>query len=46
MKLRFKMKETAKRRLKWISVSLAISWLGFVGYVDWAMHQPPKYSGA
>lgn len=39
------MKATTKRKLTWITVSLAVAWLGFLGYVDWAMHQPPETFG-
>ena len=40
-----KLKETTKRRLKWTAVCLVIAWIGFVGFVDWAMHQPPEVFG-
>jgi len=40
-----KLKETTKRRLKWTAVCLVIAWIGFVGFVDWAMHQPPEGFG-
>ena len=36
------MKPTTKKRLTWIAGTLAAVWLGFVGFVDWAMHQPPE----
>jgi hypothetical protein len=39
------MKATAKRRLAWITGALLIAWLGFLGFVDWAMHQPPETFG-
>ena len=39
------MKATTKRRLAWIAGVLAVVWLGFVGFVDWAMHQPPEKFG-
>lgn len=32
----------------WIVASasvLVVAWLGFVAYVDWAMHQPPEVFG-
>jgi hypothetical protein len=32
----------------WIIASvstLGVAWLGFVAYVDWAMHQPPEVFG-
>lgn len=39
------MKVTAKRRLEWVAGGLFVVWLGFVGFVDWAMHQPPETFG-
>jgi hypothetical protein len=39
------MKATTKR---WLFRSLAVAavlWLGFVGFIDWAMHQPPEVFG-
>jgi hypothetical protein len=39
------MKTTTKRRLTWITGILVVAWLGFVGFVDWAMHQPPETFG-
>jgi hypothetical protein len=39
------LKATTKRGLAWIAGSLAVVWLGFLGYVDWAMHQPPEIFG-
>ena len=39
------MKATTKRRLAWIAGTLAVAWLGFLGFVDWAMHQPPERFG-
>jgi hypothetical protein len=39
------MKATTKRRLGWIAGCLMVAWLGFVGFVDWAMHQPPEKFG-
>ena len=39
------MKASTKRRLAWIAGTLAVVWLGFVGFVDWAMHQPPEVFG-
>jgi hypothetical protein len=38
-------KGTTKRRLAWIAGGLAVVWLGFMGFVDWAMHQPPETFG-
>jgi hypothetical protein len=38
-------KASTKRRLTWVAGSLAVAWLGFVGFVDWAMHQPPEVFG-
>jgi hypothetical protein len=38
-----------KRNTKrWLGGTLAVLfclWLGFVGYIDWAMHQPPEVFG-
>ena len=34
-----------KRRLFGISAALFCLWLGFVGYIDWAMHQSPERFG-
>ena len=39
------MKATTKRRLAWVAGSLFLAWLGFLGFVDWAMHQPPEKFG-
>ncbi len=39
------MKPTTKRRWAWIAGTVAALWLGFVAYVDWAMHQPPEVFG-
>src|ERR1700683_450737 len=39
------MKATTKRRLAWIAGSLIVAWLGFLGFVDWAMHQPTEKFG-
>src|ERR1019366_6059643 len=39
------MKTTAKRRLYGAVGALVVVWLGFVAYVDWAMHQPPEVFG-
>ena len=36
------MKATTKRGLKWLGCVLVAAWLALVGYVDWAMHQPPE----
>jgi hypothetical protein len=38
-------KAATKRRLTWIGSGLVIVWLGFVGFIDWAMHQPPEVFG-
>jgi hypothetical protein len=38
-------KATTKRRLFRSLGVLAVLWLGFVGFVDWAMHQPPEVFG-
>jgi hypothetical protein len=34
-----------KRRLKWAAAGLFVVWLGFLCFVDWAMHQPPEVFG-
>jgi hypothetical protein len=39
------MKKTAKRLMIASLSILAVTWLGFVAYVDWAMHQPPEVFG-
>ena len=43
------MKKTTKRWLSGVLVLLvcvgAGAWMGFVGYIDWAMHQPPEVFG-
>ena len=39
------MKKTTKRRLLVICGALFVGWLGFVGTIDWAMHQPPEVFG-
>ena len=39
------MKPTRKRWLLRSAGILAILWLAFVGFVDWAMHQPPETFG-
>jgi hypothetical protein len=39
------MKPTTKRRLGCIAGAVVALWLGFVAYVDWAMHQPPETFG-
>ena len=39
------MKTTTKRKLVWIFCGLAILWLSFVGFVGWAMRQPPEVFG-
>jgi hypothetical protein len=39
------MKATTKRRLYATLGVLVVAWLGFVAYVDWAMHQPPEVFG-
>jgi hypothetical protein len=39
------MKQRTKR---WLTMSFAVLfclWVGFVGYIDWAMHQPPEVFG-
>ena len=38
-------KATTKRRLYTSIGVLAVAWLGFVAYIDWAMHQPPEVFG-
>lgn len=39
------MKATTRRRLLSTTGILLVAWLGFVGYIDWAMHQPPEVFG-
>ncbi|HLY43210.1 MAG TPA: hypothetical protein VKR52_18500 [Terracidiphilus sp.] len=39
------MKPTTKRRLYGALGVLAVAWVGFVAYIDWAMHQPPEVFG-
>ena len=37
-----------KKTRRWLGGALAVLfclWLGFVGYIDWAMHQPPEVFG-
>jgi hypothetical protein len=39
---------TRKNSKRWLGGTLAVLfclWLGFVGYIDWAMHQPPEVFG-
>jgi hypothetical protein len=38
-------KKTTKRWLGGILGTLLSLWLCFVGYIDWAMHQPPEVFG-
>lgn len=45
MTIAIKMKKRTKR---WLGATLAVLfclWLGFVAYIDWAMHQPPEVFG-
>jgi hypothetical protein len=35
-------KKNTKRWLAGIFAGLFYLWLGFVGYIDWARHQPPR----
>jgi hypothetical protein len=39
------MKATTKHRLAWITGSPVVVWFFFLGFVDWAMHQPPEKFG-
>ena len=39
------MKQIVKRRLAIAAVALVCAWVCFVGYIDWAMHQPPEVFG-
>src|SRR5450432_2816663 len=39
------MKQRTKRWLTTSFVVLFCLWVGFVGYIDWAMHQPPEVFG-
>jgi hypothetical protein len=37
-----------KNTKRWLGGTFAVLfclWLGFVGYIDWAMHQPPEVFG-
>jgi hypothetical protein len=38
-------KTTTRHRLLWIAGTVAALWVGFLGFVDWAMHQPPEKFG-
>ena len=38
-------RKTTKRWLLGTSAVLFCLWLSFVGYIDWAMHQPPEVFG-
>ena len=38
-------KKNTKRWLGGIFAMLFCLWLGFVGYIDWAMRQPPEVFG-
>jgi hypothetical protein len=38
-------KVTTKRWLLRCAGILVVLWLGFLGFVDWAMHQPPEVFG-
>ena len=40
-----RMNRTTKRWLFRSAGVLAVLWLGFVGFIDWAMHQPPEVFG-
>ena len=38
----------SRKTKRWLGVTLATLfclWLGFLAYVDWAMHQPPEVFG-
>src|SRR6202030_3987598 len=39
------MKQIVKRRLAIAAVALVCAWACFVGYIDWAMRQPPEVFG-
>src|ERR1700760_4883867 len=39
------MKKNTKRLLGGVFCGLFCLWLGFVGYIDWAMRQPPEVFG-
>ena len=39
------MKTTTKRRIVGILAGVAVLWLAFVGFVGWAMRQPPEVFG-
>jgi|SRR5579863_8054109 len=36
------MKPETKRRVTWTASIALVVWLGFVAFVDWAMHKPPE----
>jgi hypothetical protein len=38
-------KKNTKRLLAWVFAVLVCLWLGFVGYINWAMRQPPEIFG-
>jgi hypothetical protein len=40
-----KLKATTKRRLITTLGVLAVAWLGFIAFIDWAMHQTPEKFG-
>ena len=42
---RMLIKETTKRRLLRTVGVTAFAWLGFVAFIDWAMHQTPEKFG-
>ena len=43
--VRVALKKNTKRWLTGISAVLVCLWLCFVGYIDWAMRQPPEVFG-
>jgi hypothetical protein len=42
---KFRMKPTTKRWLLSTLGVVFVCWLGFVAYINWAMHQPPETFG-
>jgi hypothetical protein len=39
------MKQATKRKLAGALSVLVVAWIGFLGTIDWAMHQPPEVFG-
>jgi hypothetical protein len=43
--MKMQLKPATKWRLAWALGIVAAAWVGFVAYVDWAMHQTPEKFG-